>query len=73
MSVSQVVQAMVLVPPAILSTNVRSAGTKSLSSFPALDNPDSFYFFPAISKSFATLLLSLLDDFLGFSALTIHL
>lgn len=74
MAVSQVVQATTLIPPAILSTNVRSAGAKSLSSFPALANPDSFYFFPAISTSFATLLLSLfLDDFLGFSALTIHL
>lgn len=59
MSVSQVVQAAVPVPSASLSTSVHSAGTKSLASFPALDNPDSFYFFPAISKSFATLLLSL--------------
>ena len=59
MAVSQVVQATTLIPPAILSTSVRSAGAKSLSSFPALDNPDSFHFFPAISKSFATLLLSL--------------
>ena len=60
MSESQVVQATVASPSRHPVHQLRSAGTKSLPSFPALNNPDSFYFFPAISKSFATLLLSLL-------------
>lgn len=59
MSMLQVVQARVFISASVLSITWHSAGTRSLLNFPAHANPNSFYFFLPISKSFSMLLLFL--------------